>query len=371
MADRGTAVTVPATNEPVRDEPGPRRSHEEGPERPDGTPTVPRPDLPVFSVGEHTWTRRSVVEALDAAPDAPAARRRLEREIAARTMRLDEASDDIPSAAVRAAIDGLRREHRLLSRDDTDRWLAQHDLTRADLVEWGEGVVALRSFSLDELDAHLEREPVGTTQLAARRWPSLVLSGRYQRGAEALARAAAAWASTRAAGAASARVATPEARPGPHTLELAHRAFLARASADDGALAALVARRRFEWIVVDGTRLVFGHPDAAAEAARSLHDGRPIDEIRSYATLAGAASIDIGSLDGPAQAAFAGAGPGDVLGPLATGTRGDEEVEVWIVTGRREPDLTEPATRRRAAAEHAARALAVAVTKEVVWHGST
>ncbi len=370
MADRGTATTVPATSEPVRGEPEPRRSEAKGPERAEGAVTVPRPDLPVFSVREHTWSRRSVVEAHDADPGADATRRRLEREIAARRLHLEVVGADIPSADVRAALDGMRRERRLLSRDDTDRWLAQHDLTRADLVEWGEGVAAVRSFSIDQLDAHLARAPVDAAELTARRWPSLVLSGRFEGVAEALASAAAAWVSTRPPTGDPAGLAavSREARPGPHTLDLARRAFVARAAADDGALAALVARRRFEWIVVDGTRLVFRHPDAATEAARSLHDGRSIEEIRTYAMHAGAASIDIGSLDGPAQAAFAGAGPGDVLGPLATGMQGDD-VEVWIVTARREPDLADPATRQRAAAEHATQALAAVATREVVWHG--
>jgi len=321
---------------------------------------VARGDARVLSAGGHTWTRGDVVAALAADPAADAARHRLERELAARSMLTAE----LPGDAVRAVIDGLRRERHLLSRDDTERWLSDHDLATADLVQWGEAVVARRSLSLDEIDARLEQEPIDPAEVTARWWAFVVLSGQYHRGVDTLALGAAAWAT----GLAAAPIGGP--RPGPHTLDLARRRFLRTAGEDESALAALVARQQFEWIVVEGTRLVFTTADAAAEGANSLCDGRPLDEICAYAARAGEASVDIGSLDGPAQAAFAGAGAGAVLGPVSTGLGAGtvDDLEVWVITGRREPSLTDPATRRRAAAEHAERSLQAAVTRQVQWH---
>ena len=325
---------------------------------------VTEPPGAVFSAGPFTWRRADVLAAATAGPEGARIERRLVHEVAALAMHDGPVHDE----PVRTAIDALRRERGLLSRDDAEVWLADHGLDRADLVAWGERVAARRAVAVDEIEHHLARHPVPSDDIDSRRWATLVCSGGHRRWAGLLAQGAAA-AETRG------ELAGRPDRPGPAELALARRSLAADAVSDDAALAALVARRRFEWITVAGTRLVFADPNAAAEAAHSLRDGRAVEEIRAHADDVQDRSVDVGSLDRRAQAAFAGAAPGEVLGPFASATdpgthpRPDPVgAAVWVVAGRQEPSLDDPSTRARAAAEVAERALQTAMTRVVRWH---
>ena len=134
----------------------------------------------------------------------------------------------------------------------------------------------------------------------------------------------------------------------------------------ESALAAEITSNAVGWTGLDLCSLI--HPDemVVREAALCVsQDGR---ELADVAADAGAGLQETRLLLDDAEPALRtrlmAAGPGELLGPLATG----EDHRLVLVLRRVPPSLNDPAVRRRAERTIIERALAGEISRQVTWH---
>ena len=258
---------------------------------------------------------------------------------------------------VRAAAAAFRRRHRLISAEDTERWLAGRRLS---VSAWMDHI---RRTVARERHPELRAGPTADPEEASRLWATGICSGLYSTFAAAVAdRAAAAAARAEAAGA------EPPDGDRWEVLEAAYVAFR-RAAATDRVIAEEVVARRLDWIDLDLEWVSFPEEATAREALLCLReDGDFSAVLFSGDTPARAAPgrrrAHLCDFEPELRPALIGARAGDALGParMAEGWR------VTRVLSREVPAEDDGEVRRRAAAAVRHRAVRREVERRVRWH---
>jgi len=267
-------------------------------------------------------------------------------------------SGEPPEDDVRVAAAAFRRRHRLISAEDTERWLAER---RISVAAWMDHV--RRSLARDrqrERVSGLGPDAEGSAVEELQLWTAGVCSGLYPNFAIALAErvaAAEAWAET-----------GPGAGPAGDrwdALEAASIAFRA-AAATDRAVAEEVLARRLDWIDLDLEWVSFPEEATAREALLCLReDGDFSAALFSGDTPAsGRRRARLCDFEAELRPTLIGARTGDAIGParMAGGWR------VTRVLSRRVPAEGDEEVRRRAVAAVQARAVRREVERRVRWH---
>lgn len=285
----------------------------------------------VFTVDgeERTWA--DVVDAAKAWGDWA----RVERRCTAQTDQQHSVAPVRDEVERRATT--FRREHRLLSVDETAEWFAQ----------WG--------LSVAEWLAHVRQQVLGENPLRLDDavWIEAVVSGMLEDAARRLASALAAHRSVGGTG-----------RPTMSELA-APMDEVARRAVTQDRVAALIAANRLAWTTVELQQVDVADEGAARELAYGVHeDQRPIQEL---AHEAGAevehSRAALGEQTGELGALLMGAAPGDLVGPVLV----DRVWRVAVVMSRSEPDQADPASVARARDELAEAALRREVNSRVHW----
>lgn len=239
--------------------------------------------------------------------------------------------------AVEEQAEAIRRDHGLLSADQTVAWLAH----------WG--------VSLSEWLAHLRRRLAGErpSDLEAATWIEAVTSGMLERAAQRLARALAV---NYALG--GNRALPMEALDS--VLEL-----WTRVAASPEHVAKAVEDRRLAWTTFELYRIELEDEDVAREVFYSVRDGR-----RSFAEMGAAVRVPVQRYETPLEALarelrpiLAAARPGDLVGPLPVDGR-------WIVVGveaRFDPSPDDPDVAARARDYLVAESVRREVARRVRW----
>lgn len=239
--------------------------------------------------------------------------------------------------AVEQHAEAIRREHGLLSADETVAWLAH----------WG--------VSVAEWLAHLRRRLAGEppSDLEAATWIEAVTSGTLERAAQRLAGALAVHHALGGNGALS----TDDIDT---VLEL-----WAREAASADQVAKAVADRRLAWTMFELYRVALEEEDVAREVFHSLHDDR-----RSFAEVGAAARVPVERYETPLEALPRGLRPllasaraGEIVGPLHVDG-------VWLVVGveaRFDPSPDDPEVAARARDHLVAEAVRREVARRVRW----
>jgi hypothetical protein len=258
---------------------------------------------------------------------------------------------------VRAAAAAFRRRHRLISAEDTERWLAGRRLS---VSAWMDHI---RRTVARERHPEVQAGPAPDPDEASRLWATGICSGLYSTFASAVAeRAAAAAARAEAAG----------AEPGDgdrwEVLEAAYVAFR-QAAATDRAVAEEVVARRLDWIDLDLEWVSFPEEATAREALLCLReDGDFSATLSSGDTPArgvpGRRRAPLCDFEPELRPALLGARAGDALGPARTG----DGWRVTRVVTREAPAEDDEEVRGRAAAAVADRAVRREVEQRVRWH---
>jgi hypothetical protein len=300
----------------------------------------------VFSAGGHGFTWVEVVEWARARGEWSALQHRVlgllarERELAA--------AGALPGAAeVQGAANNFRDRHKLLSGDELDVWLGRHDVS---LQEWKD---ELRRSLLEPAD-----DASAVSQEAVERacWVHAVCSGKLAAYARRLAEEVAI-----------------HLRDQPLTLapdELAQlpekRERFCADQLQGPVLAAAIADNQVDWARLDLLCLIHRDEMVVREAALCVRiDGR---ELADVAADAGAELREISLLLDDAEprlrTRLLAASPGELIGPLATGS----DYQLVLVLRRVAPCLDDALVRRRAEETVIERALAGEVNRHVNWH---
>jgi hypothetical protein len=267
--------------------------------------------------------------------------------------------DDLDREAAAAAA-AFRRRHRLISAEDTERWLAERHLT---VAGWKDHI--RRTVARDRYRGDVAGLTPEARDEAARRWATGVCTGLYAGFAEALAeRAAAAAADAEAEGAPSG------APPGGGAdrwdgLEAAYQAFR-HAAATERAVADEVAARRLDWIGFELEWLSFAEEATAREALLCLReDGDFSAALPDPPATAGLERrrAHLCDFEPELRPALLGAQAGDALGPART----DQGWRVTRVVARTVPADSDEDVRRRAVTAVADRAVRCEVERRVRW----
>jgi hypothetical protein len=261
---------------------------------------------------------------------------------------------------VAAAAAAFRRAHRLISAEDTERWLAQRHLSVGVWKDHIRRTVARQRHPDPPPDSASDGTAEDET---ARRWATGVCSGFY---------------ATLAAGLAE-RVATAEAQAeltgavgagGEHegdrweALETAYTTFR-RSAATDRAVAEEIIARRLDWIDFELEWVSFPHEAAAREALLCLRE----DGDFSAAVSAGQAAVpgrrraQLCDFEPELRTSLLGAQVGDALGPART----PDGWRVIRVVARSVPAAGDEEVQRLAVAAVQTRAVRREVERRVRW----
>lgn len=305
-------------------------------------------DTPVFSAGGHCFTWGEVIEAARARGDWAVLQCHVllllarERDLVA--------DGALPgSARTRAAANEFRYQHNLLTADELEEWLTRRDIT---VEEW----MAEMRRSLLEPDEPASAPAPETDALERVCWVHAVCSGKLAEYAQTLAEEVAV------------QQCEEPLTPGPDalaTLRGARERFRA-AQPTDMALATETRNNQLGWTRMDLRSLAHRDEMVVREAALCVRqDGR---ELVDVAADAGAqlseTSLLLDDAEPTLRTRLLTARPGEIVGPLATGT----EHLLVLVLRRVPPSLNDPAVRRRAAETIINRALAAEVNRHVNWH---
>ena len=324
---------------------------------------TPSPTRPVFSIGQWQWTRSDVVEFLCLEAEFENVFRSTRRASAA-LMGATSHGGRPTADSTSVFVERFRRTHKLLTGDETRRWLESWDLKFADLVGYAERSLAVEGLSVDR---RLELDDGRCVQVSAppTLWADIVCSGAFGLAADRLAERAAAF-EPAPGGAVPNDVSDAVGRPTFTALRIA-RHKLRDAAMSDVALREAVERHWLEWTWIEGVRLAFRSPDAGREARLSLMSGRPLREVERYAS----STLRHGfhAEDAPAawQVTLIGSKPDDVVGPWRMGTWH----EICLVVEKHEASLRRPATRQRATEWICRRAETAHAQSRVQWHAPT
>jgi hypothetical protein len=260
-------------------------------------------------------------------------------------------------AEVSAAAAAFRRRHRLISAEDTERWLAERRLSVSAWMDHIRRTVA-RARHLDQLDG---LPPAEVGDEATRQWASGVSSGLYATFAASLAERAAAadW---------LAEAGTPTGHQGDRwaVLEVAYAAFR-REAATERAVAEEMVTRRLDWIALELEWVSFPEEAMAREALLCLKEDGDFSAARpAESAMAGSGRrrAHLCDFEPELRPALVGARAGDALGPSRIG----EGWRVTRVVDRKVPAGDDEEVRRLAEAAVADRAVHREVARRVRWH---
>jgi hypothetical protein len=267
-------------------------------------------------------------------------------------------SEPLDENDVRAAAAAFRRQRRLISADDTERWLAGWRLSRAGWMDHLRRSLARERYAgelagraLDDVAADEE----------ARRWATGVCSGRYPEFAAALAERL-------AVAAAQAAPAAPLVGP-PDGCEFLERTYadFRSAAVTEAAIADEVAVRRLDWIGFEIEWVSFPEEPAAREALLCVREdgdfSAVVEAAPAAATLPARERARLCQLEPPLRPLLLGARGGDAVGPLRVG----DAWRVIRVIARTDPTVADDEVRRLAEEAVAARAVRWEVENRVCW----
>ena len=278
---------------------------------------------------------------------------------------------------VAAAAAGFRRRHRLISAEDTERWLAERHLS---VSAWKDHIRRRVARGRHPgTPADLTPEPAAGEDEAAHLWSTGVCSGLYSRLAAGLAeRAAAADAQADTGPAAEARAEAAAGSPAAgdrwEVLEAAYVAFR-RAAATDRAVAEEVVARRLDWIDFELEWVSFPEEATAREALLCLKEDGDFSAVSSSGDTPAPGPVDpamavsgrrrahLCDFEPELRPALLGARVGDAVGPA----RLPEGWRVVRVLDRRAPAAGDDEVRRRAVEAVQARAVRREVERRVRW----
>jgi hypothetical protein len=298
-------------------------------------------DPPLFAIGGETVTLGAVLEAAEARGDLSAPRSRF---LAARALeRARDARGNPPDPeAVEAVADDLRYELGLITAEETEAWLSAHALTVEDLDAHCRTTLCAEALGDEAAGAD---EPVPPDE--ERRFRGhLVLSGVVAKEARALARRMAVLEDLTASDRPRDAAARSPARPLRERLAALESAYEARRATalSEKARARTLHAMRLALTRVDVEVLALPNVDAAREAVLCVReDGLPLPTL--------AAQIH---RPYERRSPFLGDEDGELCDVLLSTTIGgmflwaqDDEVSVWRVVAKREPDPADPEVARR------------------------
>lgn len=300
----------------------------------------------VFSAGGHCFTWVEVVEWARARGEWAA----LEQRVGALLAREREllAAGALPSTAhVQAAADNFRDRHNLLTGDELEEWLEQHDVS---VDEWkGE---MLRS--LLEPSGNAAAPSPDVIERAC--WVHGVCLGQLAAYARRMAEEVAV-----------------HVRDQPLILSPDVLAALPeereRFCADQlrmQVLAAEVTDNQIGWTRLDLRCLIHSDEMVVREAALCVRlDGRDLADVAADAA-AGLHEISllVDDIEPSLRTRLLAASPGELIGPVSTGS----DYQLVVLVRRVAPSLDDPAVRSRAEETVITRALAAEVNRHVNWH---
>ncbi|MEA2902281.1 MAG: hypothetical protein QOH36_2168 [Actinomycetota bacterium] len=267
-----------------------------------------------------------------------------------------ETADGLTAAAradpsrgdVRAAEVGFRQARRLIAAEDTERWLAERQLTIAEWRAWVRRDLCRRT-PPDGTDASVEA--VNTADVAAAVWVTGWCTGILEDLAGDLADRVAA------------RGAIAEGGVDLDPDDAYDQ--LAAAAAGDEAVKASVASHLLDWMALDGDWLSFPDEDAAREGLVCLReDGMGMDELaEAVGTAAVRRRTVIADLDHAWRLRFLSSQPGDHLGPVPV----DDGLAIVAVRAKVMPSVDDGEVRERARRVLVARAVEREREKRVRW----
>jgi len=273
-----------------------------------------------------------------------------------------ETADGLAAAAggdpsredVRAAEVGFRQARRLIAAEDTERWLAQRQLTIAEWRAWVRADVGRRATpdgpdaSVDAVDA----AEVDAADVAAAVWVTGWCTGMLEGLARDLAHRVAAQGAMAEGG----------VDLGPD--DAYDR--LVEAAASDDAVKASVASHLLDWMALDGDWLSFPDEDAAREGLVCLReDGMGMDDLaEAVGTAAVRRRTVIADLDHAWRLRFLSSQEGDHLGPVPV----DDGLAIVAVRAKVMPSVNDGEVRERARRLLVARAVDRETEKRVRWH---
>lgn len=311
---------------------------------------------PVFTGGHRTYAWADVIEAARLLGVWP----RLEQETRAglaAVRRTGEQGEEVDRAAVEAAATAFRYARRLLSGDEIQAWLDH----------WGIGVPSLREYltrSLlrerwrNELDAMIERYPVGQSDIDLALWGEAVCSGQLERSARSLAGDVALAIAARTGSGDDADLTLSA------VLAAAERVRTAEASSD--AIERAVGAHRLEWQRFEGQTFAVETADIAHEARlRVREDGEGVATVAAEAgSQARAFRLYQAELDDDLAAMLASVDEGDLAGPRLR----DGRFELYLLSRRAPATSADPDVRQKAVDWLVARTTERAIAAHVEWH---
>jgi hypothetical protein len=252
---------------------------------------------------------------------------------------------------VRAAEAQFRQARRLIAAEDTERWLAQRQLT---ISEW-------RAWVRRDLSRRAAPSPTGPApppadvpdrDVTAATWVTGWCTGILEDLAHDLADRVAAQRAMAERG--------TDVDPD-HAFEL-----LASTAASDQAVKALVASHLLEWMALDGDWLSFPDEDAAREGLVCLREDRM--EFDDLAEAVGTPTVRrrtvVADLDPVWRPRFLSSQEGDHLGPVPV----DDGIALVAVRAKIMPSVADAEVRERARRLLVARAVERETEKWIRWH---
>jgi hypothetical protein len=301
---------------------------------------------PVFSAGGHCFTWAEVIEAARVRGDWAA----LQSHVAGLLARERALAvvDALPSAVqTRAVANAFRFQLNLVSGDELRAWLTRRD------ISVGEWMAEMRRSLLQSAEQTGAGSPDALERAS---WVHAVCTGKLAAYARTLAEEVAVQLNEQ-----------PLGLTGDELAALPHkREQFCASQLREPALAAAVADNTFGWTRLDLRCLIHSDEMVVREAALCVRlDGRELDDV---AVDAGASLVEMTVLlddaDPALRTRLVAANPGDLLGPLATGT----DHRLVLVLARVAPSLPDPLVRSRAEQTVIGQALATEVNRHVNWH---
>jgi hypothetical protein len=288
---------------------------------------------------------------------------------------VSDQGEPLDEGEVRAAAAAFRRRHRLISAEDTERWLAERHLSVAGWMDHIRRSLA-REGGPGQF-AGLDLDATASDDEPARLWATGVCSGRYAGFAAALAertaaaeaqaeRAAAAEAGTQAGTQSETGDVAGEETDRWDALEAAHAAFTSAATTDR-AVAEEVVSRRSDWLDLELEWVSFSEEATAREALLCVREDGDFSAALSVApgtAVPARRRAHLCDFEPELRPALLCARVGDVLGPSRT-------VEGWRVTrvvARKMPAEHDEEVLGLAGAAVRARAVRREVERRVRWH---